>query len=108
MAAEDVLAGAAASAHLHLAMTVRALPASERLVLKAVVAEGLMGVQAISGRVYERVCEEEPMSYTVFHEQLKHLEALRLLEVYVWPGKGREILVREGVEEVVREDAPLQ
>ncbi|MDD3622596.1 MAG: ORC1-type DNA replication protein [Methanofollis sp.] len=105
---EDVLAGSAASAHLHLAMTVQALQDSERLVLEAVVAEGLMGARVISGRVYRRVCEEGPMSYTVFHEQLKRLEALQLVEVFVWPGRGREILVREGVEEVVCGDVPLR
>jgi len=44
------------------------------------------------------------MSYTVFHERLRKLEFLRLLDLTVRQEKGRrrEIFVREGVEEVTK------
>ena len=43
------------------------------------------------------------MSYTVFHERLRKLEFLRLLDLTVRQEKGRMrvIEVREGVEEVL-------
>ncbi|MDD4255770.1 MAG: ORC1-type DNA replication protein [Methanofollis sp.] len=99
--AGDVLAAFAVSRHLHVAMAVRALTAGERAVLDAALAEEREGGPVISGRVYGRVCEG--MKYTVFHERLKKLEALRLVDLYVRPGRGRtrEIVVREGVEEVL-------
>lgn len=57
----------------------------------------------IAKKVYERLGEREHMSYTVFHERLRKLEFLRLLDLTVRQEKGRMrvIEVREGVEEVL-------
>jgi cell division control protein 6 len=101
---EDVLAAYSLSRHLHLATVVRGLTAGERAVLDAVLAEEREGGPAVSGGVYDHVCEE--MGYTVFHERLWKLEALRLVDLYVRPGRGRtrEIVVREGVEGVIFPD----
>ena len=52
----------------------------------------------IAKKVYERLGEREHMSYTVFHERLRKLEFLRLLDLTVRQEKGRMrvIEVREG------------
>ena len=57
----------------------------------------------IAKKVYERFGERKHMSYTVFHERLRKLEFLRLLDLTVRQEKGRMrvIEVREGVEEVL-------
>ncbi|MGE4375098.1 MAG: hypothetical protein AB7D01_05255 [Methanoculleus sp.] len=51
----------------------------------------------IAKKVYERLGEREHMSYTVFHERLRKLEFLRLLDLTVRQEKGRTrvIEVRE-------------
>lgn len=99
---EDVLAAYSLSRHLHAEMTVGALTAGERAVLDAVLAVGQEGT-AVSGKVYERVCAGGRISYTTFHERLRKLEHLRLVDLAVRQGKGRTrvIEVREGVEEVL-------
>ncbi|WP_067051114.1 ORC1-type DNA replication protein [Methanofollis ethanolicus] len=99
--AGDVLAAYPVSKHLHAALAVRSLTAGERAVLDAALALEGEGGTATSGQVYGRVCDE--MSYTAFHERVRKLEALRLVDLAVWPGRGRTrvVVVREGVEEVV-------
>jgi cell division control protein 6 len=102
---EDVLAAYAVSQHVHLQMAVVSLSAGERAVLDA--ALSLAGEEEVtSGRVYERVCEGERMSYAAFHERLRKLERLKLVDLVRrrWPVNTRVVEVREGVEEVV---APL-
>jgi len=84
---------------------VRSLDAGERAVLDSIVAAGLEDEEepVISGRVYERLGDRMQMSYTAFHERLRRLELLRLVDLAVLRRRGapRAILVREGVEEVV-------
>lgn len=97
---EDVLAAYAVSQHVHLRAAVGSLSAGERAVLDA--ALSLAG-EVTSGQVYERVCEGERMSYAAFHERLRKLERLKLVDLVKrrWPGNTRVVEVREGVEEVV-------
>ncbi|WP_067048863.1 ORC1-type DNA replication protein [Methanofollis ethanolicus] len=100
----DVLAAFAVSRHLHVAMAVRALTAGERAVLDVVLAlEREGGGPVTAGMAYERVCAGGRTSYTTFHERLKKLEHLRLVDLAVRQGKGRTrvIEVRDGVEEVI-------
>ncbi len=74
----------------------------ERADLAAALAVGREGT-AVSGKVYERVCAGGRISYTTFHERLRKLEHLRLVDLAVRQEKGRTrvIEVREGVEEVL-------
>ncbi|QYZ80145.1 ORC1-type DNA replication protein [Methanofollis formosanus] len=103
--AGDVLAAFVVSKNRHLAVTIEGLSASERAVLAAALDEGRAEDGAAgAGQVYGRVCEGAEMSYTVFHERLKKLERLRLVDVQMvrrGRGRRREIGVREGVEEVL-------
>ncbi|MDD4256098.1 MAG: ORC1-type DNA replication protein [Methanofollis sp.] len=103
--AGDVLSAFAVSRHLHLAVAVEALAPAERAVLHAVLREEREGGPAIAGRVYDRLCGE--MGYAAFSERLRKLETLRLVDLYVRPGRGRtrEVVVREGVGEVVAPQA---
>ncbi|QSZ68146.1 hypothetical protein RJ40_11905 [Methanofollis aquaemaris] len=102
-----MLAVYAVSKICHLAVTVGALSRPERAVLAAALDEGRAEDGAAgAGQVYGRVCEAAEMSYTVFHERLKKLERLRLVDVQMvrrGRGRRREIGVREGVEEVLDE-----
>jgi len=101
---EDVLTAYAASRNLQVAMAVASLDAGDREVLDAVLAVGLERDEpAISGEVYERLGGRARMGYTQFHEKLRKLEFLRLVDLAVLRRRGapRAILVREGVEEVV-------
>ncbi len=100
---EDVLAAYSLSRHLHAEMAVGALTAGERADLAAALAVGREGT-AVSGKVYERVCAGGRISYTTFHERLRKLEHLRLVDpgvVRQEKGRMRVIEVREGVEEVL-------
>ncbi|EJG06170.1 orc1/cdc6 family replication initiation protein [Methanofollis liminatans DSM 4140] len=104
--AADVLAAYAASLNLQVERAVRSLDAGERAVLDSIVAAGLEDEEepVISGRVYERLGDRMQMSYTAFHERLRRLELLRLVDLAVVRRRGltRVILVREGVEEVLQ------
>jgi cell division control protein 6 len=101
----DVIAAYAASRNLRVAQAVASLDARERAVLEAIVAAGLEDEdeQAISGKVYRQLGESMRMSYTAFHERLRKLEFLRLVDLAVARRRGsaQVILVREGVEEVL-------
>ncbi|WP_067051946.1 ORC1-type DNA replication protein [Methanofollis ethanolicus] len=101
---EDVLTAYSLSRHLHVAIAVRSLAAGERAVLDAVLAlEREGGGPVTAGMAYERVCAGGRTSYTTFHERLKKLEHLRLVDLAVRQGKGRTrvIEVRDGVGEVI-------
>ncbi|NVO66828.1 ORC1-type DNA replication protein [Methanofollis tationis] len=102
----DVLAAYAASRDLRAAQAVASLDAGERAVLEAIVAAGLEDEEepVISGQVYGLVGGRMRMSYTAFHERLRRLELLRLVDLAVTRRRGltRVILVREGVEEVLQ------
>ena len=101
----DLAAAFEVSRHLEVATVVRTLSSGERAVLNAVLAVENEGAgPVIAKKVYERLGEREHMSYTVFHERLRKLEFLRLLDLTVRQEKGRrrEIFVREGVEEVLQ------
>ena len=50
----------------------------------------------IAKKVYERLGEREHMSYTVFHERLRKLEFLRLLDLTVRQEKGRTRVIEGG------------
>jgi len=101
---EDVLAAFEISRHLYAAMAVRSLTAGDRAVLDAVLALAREGRGAVTaGQAYERVCAGGRISYTTFHERLRKLEHLHLVDLAVRQEKGRTrvIEVREGVEEVI-------
>lgn len=101
----DLAAAFQISRHLEVATVVGTLSSGERAVLDAVLAVENEGPeQVIARKVYERLGEREHVSYTVFHERLRKLEHLRLLDLTVRQEKGRrrEIFVREGVEEVLQ------
>jgi cell division control protein 6 len=101
---EDVLAAYSLSRHLHVAIAVRSLAAGERAVLDAVLALERKGSGPVTaGMAYERVCASGRISYTTFHERLRKLEHLHLVDLAVRQEKGRTrvIEVREGVEEVI-------
>lgn len=80
------------------------MAAGERAVLDAVLALERKGSGPVTaGMAYERVCASGRTSYTTFHERLKKLEHLRLVDLAVRQGKGRTrvIEVRDGVGEVI-------
>lgn len=101
---EDVLAAYSLSRHLYVEIAVRSLTAGERTVLDAALAlEREGGGPVTAGMAYERVCAGGRISYTTFHERLKKLEHLHLVDLAVRQEKGRTrvIEVREGVKEVI-------
>lgn len=97
---KDVLAAYAVSQHVHVKMAVDTLSPEERAVLDAALS---LEEEATSGQVYERVCEGGRVSYAAFHERLRKLERLRLVDLAVrhMRGNTRVVVVREGVEEVM-------
>jgi len=104
--AEDMEKALQVSRHLHVATVVRNLSPGERAVLNAVLAvegEGRGEQPATAGAVYARLRERERIGYTTFHERLRKLEHLHLVDLAVRQEKGRTrvIEVREGVEEVI-------
>lgn len=101
---EDVEAAFAVARHAHLAAGVRTLTLPETTVLSVLAGMARQGEETTSGRVYEAVSAVEPMSYTMFFERLKRLEALHLVATRQrkkGQGRTREIMVGEGVEEMV-------
>ncbi|MDD4255111.1 MAG: ORC1-type DNA replication protein [Methanofollis sp.] len=102
--AADVEAAFAVARHARLAAGVEALAPLERTVLSVLAGMAERGEETTSGRVYEAVSAIEPMSYTMFFERLKRLEALHLVATRQrkkGQGRTREIMVREGVGDAV-------
>ncbi|TAJ43610.1 ORC1-type DNA replication protein [Methanofollis fontis] len=100
----DVEAAFAVARHTRLTAGVQTLAPQERAVLSVLAGMVRRGEETTSGRVYEAVAAVEPMCYTRFYERLKRLEALDLVtrrQRKIGQGWTREIVVREGVEEMV-------
>lgn len=100
----DVDAALAAARHAGLSVRLGALRPAERRVLEVLVGMAGRGEETTSGLVYEAVSAVEPMSYTMFYERVRRLEALHLVERQKrrkGQGQTREIVAGEGVEEMV-------
>ncbi|TAJ43883.1 ORC1-type DNA replication protein [Methanofollis fontis] len=100
--AEDVHAAYAVSRHLQVGAALGSLNEGERAVLDAVLASA-EDEAVISAEAYTRLLERRQMSYTAFHDHLRKLEFLRLVDLVKVRRKGRAraVLVRDGVEEVM-------
>jgi cell division control protein 6 len=102
--AGDVEAAVAVARRARIASGVQVLTPQERTVLSVLADMARRGEETTSGRVYGAVSPVEPMCYTSFYERLKRLEALDLVtrrQRKIGQGWTREIVVQEGVEEVV-------
>jgi len=105
IAEEDVAVAYDQAKHIHLAYSIRALSADERLLLRRI-AE-LSQEEAgplVSGAIYGRVEETPKVGYTVFSRQLRKLDSLRLVDLIRVQAGGRtsEVALRYEPEKVVQ------
>jgi cell division control protein 6 len=105
VAEEDVTAAYAQAKHTHLAHTIRALSAGERVLLRRI-AE-LSQEQAgplVSGAIYAGAKDTPEVSYTAFFQRLRKLDSLRLVDLIQVQAGGRtsEVMLRYPPEKVVQ------
>ncbi|PKL55294.1 MAG: cell division control protein 6 [Methanomicrobiales archaeon HGW-Methanomicrobiales-6] len=102
---EDITKAYAQAKHIHLACTIRALSADERLLLRRIaeLSQEETG-PLVSGAIYGRVEETPKVGYTVFSRQLRKLDSLRLVDLIRVQAGGRtsEVALRYEPEKVVQ------
>lgn len=102
---EDITKAYEQAKHVHLACTIRALSADERLLLRKI-AELSQGQTEplISGAIYTGGEGKPKISYTAFFKRLRKLDALRLVDLIRVQAGGRtsEVVLRYEPEKVVQ------
>lgn len=102
---EDITKAYEQAKHVHLAYTIRALSADERLLLRKI-AELSQGQTEplISGTIYTEGEGKPKISYTAFFKRLRKLDALRLVDLIRIQAGGRtsEVVLRYEPEKVVQ------
>ncbi len=102
---EDITKAYEQAKHIHLACTVRALSADERLLLRRIAELSQEeGGPLVSGAIYGRVEETPKVGYTAFSRQLRKLDSLRLVDLIRVQAGGRtsEVALRYEPEKVVQ------
>ncbi|MDD2788711.1 MAG: cell division control protein 6, partial [Methanoculleus sp.] len=102
---EDIMKAYEQAKHVHLAYTIRALSADERLLLRRIaeLSQEESG-PLVSGAIYGRVEETPKVGYTAFSRQLRKLDSLRLVDLIRVQAGGRtsEVALRYEPEKVVQ------
>lgn len=102
---EDITKAYEQAKHIHLAYTIRALSADERLLLRRI-AELSQGQTEplVSGAIYSEGEGKPKISYTAFFKRLRKLDALRLVDLIRIQSGGRtsEVVLRYEPEKVVQ------
>jgi len=102
---EDITKAYEQAKHIHLACTVRALSADERLLLRRIaeLSQEQSG-PLVSGTIYTDGEGKPKVSYTAFFKRLQKLDALRLVDLIRVQAGGRtsEVVLRYEPEKVVQ------
>jgi cell division control protein 6 len=86
---DDVCRAYQISKYLHLTFTLRTLKTEEKNLLGTIAAMSIDGEEMNAGEVYNRVKKEKKLGYTRFHEIVKKLDAMRLINLDYREGRGR-------------------
>lgn len=102
---EDITKAYEQAKHVHLAYTIRALSADERLLLRKIAELSQEQTEPlISGAIYTEGEGKPKISYTAFFKRLRKLDALRLVDLIRIQAGGRtsEVVLRYEPEKVVQ------
>lgn len=102
---EDIAVAYEQARHVHLAYTVRALSADERLLLRKIAELSKEQTEPlVSGEIYTEASGKPKVSYTAFFKRLRKLDALRLVNLIRVQAGGRtsEVVLRYEPERVVQ------
>jgi len=101
---EDVVTAYEQSKHVHLAYTIRALSADERLLLQKIAELSKEQQPLISGAIYAGANSKPKVSYTAFFKRLRKFDALRLIDLNRIQSRGRtsEVVLRYEPEKVAQ------
>jgi len=102
---EDITKAYEQAKHVHLAYTIRALSADERLLLRKIAELSQEQTEPlVSGAIYTEGEGKPKISYTAFFKRLRKLDALRLVDLIRIQAGGRtsEVVLRYEPEKVVQ------
>lgn len=102
---EDITKAYEQAKHIHLAYTIRALSADERLLLRRIAELSQEQTEPlVSGAIYTEGEGKPKISYTAFFKRLRKLDALRLVDLIRIQAGGRtsEVVLRYEPEKVVQ------
>ena len=102
---EDVTVAYEQAKHIHLAYSIRALSADERLLLRRIAELSQEQTEPlVSGAIYTERESKPKISYTAFFKRLRKLDALRLVDLIRIQAGGRtsEVVLRYEPEKVVQ------
>lgn len=102
---EDIAVAYEQAKHVHLAYTVRALSADERLLLRKIAELSKEQTEPlVSGEIYTEASGKPKGGYTAFFKRLRKLDALRLVDLIRVQAGGRtsEVVLRYEPEKVVQ------
>ena len=102
---EDITKAYEQAKHVHLAYTIRALSADERLLLRRIAELSQEQTEPlVSGAIYTEGAGKPKISYTAFFKRLRKLDALRLVDLIRIQAGGRtsEVVLRYEPEKVVQ------
>lgn len=86
---DDVCRAYQISKYLHLTFTLRTLKTEEKNLLRTIATMSVGGNEMNAGEVYKHAKQEAKLGYTRFHEIVKKLDAIRLINLDYREGRGR-------------------